>query len=377
MQVIEKMETGGAQRLLADMLRVMAQMPGVELTLAVYQSLPDSVFERQVREMPGVRFVALGVGKTDHLAAISRLRPLIKETDVCHVHLFPALYHCALASIGSGTRMVYTEHSTYNRRRNRRWLRPIERFIYGRYDVIACISNAVRINLATWLDSERISSRLRVVTNGVDLSRFSNVRPDSSIREMFGREGTPVLMVSRFVESKDQPTLIRAIHSIPEKDIFAAFIGDGPNRKECERLAEELGVSERIVFLGEREDIDRYIAASEVGVQSSKWEGFGLTVVEMMAGGLPVIVSDVSGMADLVKDVGMTFPRGDFEALAERIKECVGIKGGGKSGGGISSKDSSKSQALREKLRSAEILRASHYDIAFTAQNYLDCYSRK
>lgn len=362
LQVIEKMDTGGAQRLLADLLRAFAasdQKP--EITLALYQSLPESVFEREARAIPGLKVIVLGVDKMDHLKAIRRLRPLIARADVCHVHLFPALYHCAIASIGTKTRMVYTEHSSYNRRRNRGWLRLAERFVYSRYDTLACISNAVKINLATWLSLPQQSPKLAVVNNGVDLARFRAGTSPKSRRELFGRDGRPVLMVSRFVESKDHATLIRAIAEIDNKDIFAAFIGDGPTRPAMAELARELGVEDRIVFLGEREDIEVYISAAEIGVQSSNWEGFGLTVVEMMAGGLPVIVSDVSGMADLVKNVGQTFPRGNHNDLAIKIVELI--------------ERCTRRPGYRETLKTAESLRAETYAITTTAQRYLAIYS--
>lgn len=387
LQVIEKMETGGAQRLLADMLRSMGKNPDLQLTLAIYTSIPDSVFEKTAAAVPGLKIVTLGAKKTDNFKAIRKLRPLIKDADVCHVHLFPALYHCAIASIGCKTRMVFTEHSTYNRRRNNKWLRRIERFIYNRYDVLACISQAVKINLATWLNVGTSDPRLKVIGNGVDLKRFRNnpgfdprvklagnetryvseeiVKGEvaATRRELFGREGMPVLMVSRFVESKDQHTLIRAVAEIDNPKIFAVFIGAGPMKAQCEALALELHIEERIVFLGEREDIERYISGAAMGVQSSKWEGFGLTVVEMMAGGLPVIVSDVSGMADLVKGVGEIFPRGDYKELARKISSIA--------------EKCEKNPGYREKLRDAGKHRAEEYDIEYTTRGYLDSYSRK
>lgn len=365
LQVIPVLETGGAQRLLADMLSVMARRDDLEITVAVYRSMPDSPFERQVCEDSRLKFVDLNCPLDSHLKIIARLRKLIKGADVCHVHLFPALYHAAVASVGLNTRMVYTEHSTYNRRRNKGWLRQIERLIYSQYDNIAGISRATNMNLMSWLGPKFDKGRFGVVPNGIDLTRFEARAPTGNIEELrkrlFGREGLPILMISRFVDSKDHPTLIRAIAEIENKNIYAAFIGVGKRKEEYERLAIRSGVKDRIIFLGERTNIEDYVAGAELGVQSSNWEGFGLTVTEMLAGGLPVIVSDVSGMGTLVDGVGKKFPRGDYKALAWLIEETIGelnIPG------------------RREAISDAGRRRAGQYDISKTANAYLAMYTQ-
>ena len=86
---------------------------------------------------------------------------------------------------------------------------------------------------------------------------------------------------------------------------------------------EELGIGDRIRILGSRSDISQLIAVSCVGVQSSNWEGFGLTVVEMMAGGLPVVISDVEGLAGVAEGCALTFPRGSCKDLAREIERLI------------------------------------------------------
>lgn len=365
LQVIPMLETGGAQRLLADMLSVMSRRDDPEITVAVYRSMPDSPFERQVREDSRLKFVDLNCSPDSHFKIICRLRKLIKEADVCHVHLFPALYHAAIASVGLRTRMVYTEHSTYNRRRNKGWLRHIERMVYSQYDKIAGISRATNMNLINWLGPRFDRSKFEVVPNGIDLTRFEVRKPAGNMedirKQLFGREGLPILMISRFVDSKDHPTLIRAIAEIEDKNIYAAFIGGGKRKEEYERLALRSGVKDRIIFLGERTNIEDYVAGAEIGVQSSNWEGFGLTVTEMLAGGLPVIVSEVSGMGVLVDGVGKKFPRGDHKALARMIEETI---------------EELKIPGRREAISEAGCRRAGQYDISKTADAYLNMYTQ-
>lgn len=226
---------------------------------------------------------------------VSRLRPYIKSADIVHVHLFPSSYIVALANIGINKPLVFTEHSTHNRRRDKSYLRSLERWVYSRYTKIGCISEATAANLKEWIGKELASSRIEVIENGIDLTVYQNAEPKPA-RELFGREGKPLLMVSRFVPAKDQATVIRALPHIEDPQIFVAFAGDGETLEACKKLADDLGVSGRVVFLGNRDDIPTLIKSSFIGIQSSHWEGFGLTAVEMMAGGLPVIASDVDGL---------------------------------------------------------------------------------
>lgn len=117
-------------------------------------------------------------------------------------------------------------------------------------------------------------------------------------------------MVARFAPSKDQATIIRALLLL-DKDVRVRFVGDGETRPECERLAKELGVEDRVDFMGMQSKIPQLIAESYIGIQSSNWEGFGLTAVEMMACGKPVIATNVDGLKQVVEGTGLLFPVGD------------------------------------------------------------------
>lgn len=129
-------------------------------------------------------------------------------------------------------------------------------------------------------------------------------------------------MVSRFVASKDQETLIRAMKLVDAGSVLR-LVGDGENLEYCKTIAEEVGVSDRVEFLGERSDIAELIAESCVGIQSSNWEGFGLTAVEIMAAGKPIIASDVEGLRQVVEGAGIIFNRGNVEELANRISHLL------------------------------------------------------
>ena len=115
LHIITSLEIGGAQRLLSDILPIMAQ--NHEVTLLVTDDL-DNDFSRRVKSA-GVRVMTTSGIPQHSLKNILALRRLMKGYDIVHVHLFPMLYWVSLASLLTSVRLVYTEHSTSNRRRGK------------------------------------------------------------------------------------------------------------------------------------------------------------------------------------------------------------------------------------------------------------------
>jgi glycosyltransferase involved in cell wall biosynthesis len=99
----------------------------------------------------------------------------------------------------------------------------------------------------------------------------------------------------------------------------------GPERPRAEKLARELGIEERVIFSGVRIDVSAILAASQIFILSSKREGFPLTVLEAMRAGLPVVASNVGGIAEAVVDEtnGYLFAPGDVEQLKEKLERLI------------------------------------------------------
>ncbi|MBR5384318.1 MAG: glycosyltransferase [Bacteroidales bacterium] len=321
LHVINSMETGGAQRLVRDMLPRMAE--GSEVSVVTLGECGRNVVER-----------VLG------------LRQRFREVDVVHAHLFPSLYLSAIAASGLGVKLVFTEHSTSNRRRDKRWMRFFERWVYGRYNRVVSISEGVRRALLEWLGVDG-NERFVVIDNGVDLERFSSLRVDV--------EPDSMIMVSRFVPAKDQETVIRAL-ALMKSDAVLVLVGDGPGRSRCEDVAFELGLADRVRFMGECSDVAELMAAARIGVQSSVWEGFGLTAVELMACGKPVLGTDVDGLRQVIDGAGLLFKVGDAKALAEMADGLL--------------EDETRYSEVATKCRE----RAELFDIKKTVNSYLKLY---
>lgn len=379
------MQVGGAQRLLSDMLPMLARNDDIDISLAIYADPGNSPMYVPIRSNPRirVRILNLPAGRNASLnpfvriRAIQLLRALMKDADVCHVHLFPALYDAVFASSGLPVRLVFTNHSTSNRRRNLSRLAAIERKIYSRYNSIACISPAAARSLSDWLRISPTDERIHVVLNGINPDLFTFTQPGdyskppnrkqrletiplpsdpseliamydegvdadrarrmrrAGIRrpaDVFGRDGHAIVMISRFVESKDHESLLKAlalIKSNPEAypgvpdDIFIAFAGSGEKLHEIMNLALSLKVDNDVVFLGDRSDIPRLIAAASIGAQISHWEGFGLTACEILAGEAPLIASDIPGMGSLVKGGARLVKHADPASIAAAVADIL------------------------------------------------------
>lgn len=385
--LITDMEIGGAQRLLCDLLPLgvkgyaeigtvegerdsQSDKQAAQMRLCILQGKGASAFMDQLKDKEGIDIICLNPeGKQDlntMFKSLMQLRKIVRDSHIVHVHLFPALYYAAIASAGLKCKLIYTEHNTFNRRRLKMYLRPLERWIYSRYSNVICISKAVRNNLAHWIGKDKNSPYFRIINNGIPVNRFIEAttaarRTDAEVQkkrsEIFGRQGVPVLMISRFVDSKDQPTLIRAIKEIEDTSIYAVLVGDGPRRGEYEDLIKELKVEDRVIMLGSRSDISELIAAAEIGVQSSNWEGFGLTVVEMFAGMLPVIISEVDGLNSVADGYTLTFKRGDYKGLARQIERMAG------------------DSALRRSMGTNGVNRARDFDIEIMGEQYHRLYT--
>lgn len=171
-----------------------------------------------------------------------------------------------------------------------------------------------------------LAEDLRVI-NPERMTVIHNGLPDLDPPQMAVPEAEPpvLIMVARFAEPKDHLTLLKALSGLKQLNWSLQLAGNGAGRPRAERLAEDLGIAERINFSGVCEDVSARLAASQIFVLSSRREGFPLTVLEAMRAGLPVIASDVGGIGEAVEDekTGFLFPPGDVERLKFRLERLI------------------------------------------------------
>jgi glycosyltransferase involved in cell wall biosynthesis len=167
--------------------------------------------------------------------------------------------------------------------------------------------------------------KIEVSYNPVDLRRVEVAAPPG-LREQLGAGGARplVLTPARLDAQKGHRFLFEAIAQVP--DAVFALAGEGPEREPLEALAAQLGIGERVRFLGRREDVPQLLAACDVFALPSLYEGSSLAVLEAMAAGAPVVSSAIGGTDELIEDdsSGLLVPPGDSEALAAALRRLLG-----------------------------------------------------
>ncbi len=163
-------------------------------------------------------------------------------------------------------------------------------------------------------------TQLALVHNGIAECTTLTKNTDSSFCRL--------ISVARFEDPKDQVTLLKAMTAVASKNWHLKLVGSGPTQKSCRLLAQELGL-EQVEFLGERSDVAELLAQSDVFVLSSLSESLPVSVIEAMRAGLPVVATNVGGMAELVADGvnGYLVSPQDANSLGQCLNKLIAESG--------------------------------------------------
>jgi len=248
--------------------------------------------------------------------------------DILHCHSSKAGILGRLAARITGVPIVlFTAHGwafTEGRSYWKRWLAAQLERIASRWTTkIVCVSHhdrelALRFNVAQ-------PECLVVIHNGIDPSPFS-LANDSVIRREFGLSGDLVITtIGRMAVPKDPLTLLRAYRILNPSNAKVVIVGDGPLRAAVERHIDRNMLRGRVLLAGMRYNVPDLLAASDVFVLASRWEGLPLTIIEAMMAGLPVVATNVGGVTELVEHgvTGIIVPPGNAEALAMAIRQLL------------------------------------------------------
>jgi glycosyltransferase involved in cell wall biosynthesis len=316
LQVINSLETGGAEKLIVDTLPVYAQ--SVIMDVAVLNG-KEAPFKSILTNKKCCTIISIGKYSVYNPIYILKLIPIIRKYDVIHVHLFPAFYWVAFAHWISfnKAKLVYTEHSVVNRRREHFLLKWIDRWIYRKYKSVISITEAVQFGLKESLGNQK--NLEYIIPNGVDLNQINSAMGYSK-EVFFSNSSCLILQVARFGFPKDQKTVIESLVYLPEK-FKLLLVGDGEELSACKALVHELKLNDRTLFLGMRNDIPELLKTADILVLSSLYEGLSLSCIEGMASGKPFVASDVPGLKEIVTGSGLVFECGNPKELALIFQE--------------------------------------------------------
>lgn len=347
LQVITSLRTGGAEKLIVDMVPLY-QEQGHQVDVLLFDGA-ETPFKKQLRDK-GVTIYQLGEGGSVYNPLyIFKLIPFLRKYDIVHTHNTACQLFTVIAGLFSSAVLVTTEHNTFNRRRNWKGYKILDQWMYSRYQSVICISDKTYDNLQQYLGSDNC---LQIIYNGIDVNLYRKAEADSSLKS--GK--TIITMVAGFRPQKDQDTLIKAFQYLTAYQYELWLIGDGERRPEVMNLVDKLNLSDVVRFWGIRNDVPILLKSSDIIIQSSHWEGFGLAAVEGMAAGKPVIASDVPGLAQVVDGFGILFPQGDAKALADLILHLH------------------ENPVYYQQIADRCLHRAAEFDIHKTVDQYLQLY---
>ena len=321
MKVLQVISSGGlygAEAVLLTLSTTLNQTSH-KSTLAIFNNLSNPNLE--VHE----KALLLGMesnlipcsGQVDY-KVISELRKLVQITgaDVVHAHGYKADIYVYLALRGSSTPIVSTCHNWIKHS----WLvsayGAVDRLALRNYSAVVAVSEDVKRIL---LESRVDLNKIYLIRNGIDVESFLNVTP--SLRE--DRDTTMIGWVGRLSHEKGPDIFIRAAAQVLREcpDLVFILVGDGPLKADLEALANEIGISANVRFMGRREDMAAVYASIDLLVCSSRQEGLPMAILEGMASGVPWIATAVGDVPTLIKDGhnGLLVPIGDIEGLASGV----------------------------------------------------------
>ena len=191
------------------------------------------------------------------------------------------------------------------------------KFSIEQSDGVTAVSRHLKEKTLTNYD---IAKDIEVIPNFIDTTRY---KPDAScaLRKRFAPNGEKIMVhTSNFRQVKRVSDTIKILEAV-RKEVNAklVLVGDGPDRSDCERLVRELGLDNSVMFLGKQEGLVDILNASDLFVIPSQSESFGLSALEAMGCGLPVISSSVGGLPELVRhnETGFISEIGDIERMAK------------------------------------------------------------
>jgi glycosyltransferase involved in cell wall biosynthesis len=307
MLVLPELEEGGVERHVLSLAGGLSSLGHCVIVVSFGGKLVSRLPEC-------VRHVAMPVHKKNlftGLACAMRLAKLVKRhsVDVVHAHSRVPAWICCFVKQFSGVKFVCTAHARYSLNYG---LRP-----FRAADGVICVSEAVREYMSDWLPQGAV----RVIYNSLP----GEVVPWAGSGDGVKR----LLYIGRLTPKKGAMILIEALAKLGVGGWTLDVVGSGPMESEMKSRAVELGLGDRVIFHGYRDDAARWLSRCDLFLFPSLDEGMGLAFAEALSAGAPVIASDLSSVRELVTSGGVgrdsLAPPGDVVAWRNAIARFLDV----------------------------------------------------
>lgn len=360
MQLIPSLTVGGAERMVATLARHL-QASGHDVTVVSMYAPRGTWIEEELRAAAvPQRFLGKRAGLDARMfarvaRAIHQLAP-----DVVHTHMYALKYALPALMLRPRCRIVHTVHTVASAELDR-WSMAVQWVAYRAGVIPVGVGDAVTGSIR----SSYGCSSARTIPNGIPVAAFAG--SPGARRALRASEGIPpdaptFVAVGALNEAKNHAALLAAFAVVRRhvRDAHLLLAGDGELRRGLEDRSRELGLEGAVHFLGVRSDVGDVLAAADVFVLPSRWEGNPLSVMEAMAAGRPIVATAVGCLPEIVPPgAGRLVTPGDDGALAAALRELATDLGLARAMGAAA----------------ARVARA-RFDAATMARSYEELYAR-
>lgn len=368
LHVVRSLELGGAERVVVEYALAHDRSQYEPEVCCVVTGGPLV----EVLRRAGVSVHVLERRARFDVGAVLALSRIIRRGgfDVVHNHnLGPVFVGVPAAILGGARAVVRTEHNVCI------WNRPgrsfLSRLAALRENAQIGVSHAVR---ASHVRAGRIPpARFVTVWNGIDDARVGVPDDARAVRRELGvsEDEMVCLSVGSLTFQKNHWSLLEAAQKVLSSGISARFliVGAGPLELELKERARELGVADRVLFLGERGDVPRILSAADIFVLASSWEGLPITVLEAMAAGVPCVATAVGGVPEAIDNGvnGYLVAPDEPHALARAIVRLASDASARKTMAKRARRTYESAFTAEQMARQTEAL----YELALSAQTHL------
>lgn len=324
-------------------LRVITRLPigGIERRLvAILPRLNDDEFEVSIcclkergeladeLEKSGVKVILIPSKSRLHPRSIFALADFMKreEIDIVHSHMYrsnvPATIAASLAGVRVNIAQIHNVDTWETQRQ-----RLMDSFLCRWRDLIIAVSQNVRHDILKNLSIP--PEKCEVLYNGVEAKNFNKHFDKIEIKKSLGiaQDKIVISIVARLVDQKNHKGFLETAQLLSEEydNLIFLIVGDGKLKDGLVKQTEDLGISDKVKFLGNRDDIAEILSITDISVLTSFKEGFSNTIVESLASGVPVVASDVGGNAEAVEDGknGFIIEPNTPELTAEKLSYLI------------------------------------------------------
>lgn len=322
--IVFSFKVGGVEKLLIDILNEVSKDYNKNIYFIIINNDYDNHLIEQISNRVKVILLnrEVGSGRIKYILKFAKLI-LRSHIDVVHCQGIDSVKFALLAKmLKKNIKLLHTVHDTTIYSKLSEFDVKIDQIFVNK---IIAISSAVKEEI---LMRNINSSKVEIVYNAIKLDKFR-----FNGRKTLDVDSIVIGNVARLIpEKKGQDILIKAISELKESypNIKCLLAGAPPVGKEenidyLEKICEEYGVSDNVEILGNINDIPNFLKSIDIFIMPSRYDGFGIALIEAMAVGIPCIASDIDGPKEIIKnnEYGLLFKSKDYNDLSQKIEKTV------------------------------------------------------